>query len=296
MWITRTSINQPVFATMVILALVVLGAFSYRLLPIEQMPDVAIPQVYVTIQYPGASPEALENDVMKPIENVVNTVDGVKDIYATAREGFAFFQIDFRMDVDIATATQEVRDKVAQIRAAMPREVKEPTISRASNDSSQQPVMSLVAYSTTRSLREVSTIVDQQIVKRLQNSYGVGNIVVSGAVERQVQVFLRPEQLQSYRVGVDQVINAIQAANQDLPAGAISRGAQEQLVRVEGKIKDPRGFANIIVANQAGAPVYLHQVADVVDGEAEEQSISRVNGLRSVSLDIFKVQQSNIVE
>ena len=296
MWITRTSINQPVFATMVILALVVLGVFSYRLLPVEQMPDVSMPMVWATVQYPGASPEAIENDVIKPMENVINTVDGVKNIYATAREGFAFLQIDFRMDVDIVAAAQEVRDKVAQIRAAMPREVKEPTISRASNDSSAQPVVSLVVYSTTRTLREVSTLVDQQIVKRLQNSYGVGNIIVGGAVERQVQVFLRPEQLQSYRVGVDQVIAAIQAANQDLPAGSISRGAQEQIVRVEGKIRNARGFERIIVANQGGAPVYLHQVADVVDGEAEEQSISRVDGLRSVSLEIFKVQQANIVE
>ncbi|RPH54985.1 MAG: efflux RND transporter permease subunit [Lysobacterales bacterium] len=296
MWITRTSINQPVFATMVILALVVLGVFSYRLLPVEQMPEVNMPMVWATVQYPGASPEAIENDVIKPMENVINTVDGVKNIYATAREGVGFLQIDFRMDVDIVAAAQEVRDKVAQIRASMPREVKEPTISRANNDSSAQPVVSLVAYSTTRTLREVSTIVDQQIVKRLQNAYGVGNIIVGGAVERQVQVFLRPEQLQSYGVGVDQVIAAIQAANQDLPAGSISRGAQEQIVRVEGKMRDARAFERIIVANQGGAPVYLHQVADVVDGEAEERSISRVDGLRSVSLEIFKVQQANIVE
>jgi hydrophobic/amphiphilic exporter-1 (mainly G- bacteria), HAE1 family len=296
MWITRTSINQPVFATMVMLALVVLGLFSYRLLPVEQMPDVAVPQVYITIQYPGASPEAIENDVIKPIENVVNGVDGVKNIYATAREGFAYFAIDVRMEADVVVVAQELRDKVALIRAAMPREVREPTISRASNDSSQQPIVSMVVYSTTRGLREVSTIVDQQIVKRLQNSPGVGNVMVGGAVERQVQVFLRPEQLQSFRVGVDQVIAAIQAANQDLPAGSISRDAQEQLVRVEGKIKDPRGFERIIVANQGGAPVYLHQVADIVDGEREEQSIARVDGMRSVSLDIFKVQQANIVE
>ncbi|HEX2493467.1 MAG TPA: efflux RND transporter permease subunit, partial [Steroidobacter sp.] len=296
MWITRTSINQPVFATMVVLALVVLGAFSYRLLPVEQMPEVTIPEVSVTVRYPGASPEAIENDVIKPIENVINTVDGVQDIYATAREGAAYLQIALRMDVDVVAATQEVRDKVAQIRASMPREVREPTISRASNDSSAQPVIHLAVYSNTRTLREVSTLVEQQIVKRLQNSYGVGNIVVGGAVERQVQVFLRPEQLQNHRVGVDQVIAAIQAANQDLPAGSISRGDQEQLVRVEGKIRDPRGFERIIVANQGGAPVYLHQVADVVDGEAEEQSISRVDGLRSISLQIIKVQQANIVE
>ncbi len=296
MWITRVSIKQPVFATMVMLAIVVLGLFSYRLLPVEQMPDVAIPQVYISVSYPGASPEAIENDVIKPIENVVNSINGVKNIYATAREGMAFLQIDFRLDVNIAESTQEVRDKVAQVRAGMPREVRDPTIGRATNDSSVQPISSIIVYSTTRSLREVSTLVEQQVVKRFQNSYGVGNIGVGGSVERQVQVFLKPEQLQSYRVGVDQVISAIQAANQDLPAGAISNGQQEQLVRVEGKIKDPAGFERIIVANQGGAPVYLHQVASVVDGEAEETSISRVDGKRAVSLYIYKVQQANIVE
>lgn len=296
MWITRISINQPVFATMVMLALVVLGLFSYRLLPVEQMPEINAPQVFVSVSYPGASPEAIENDVIKPIENVVNSVNGVKNIFATAREGTAFMSIEFRLDVDIAVATQEVRDKVAQIKAGMPREVRDPTISRASNDSMQQPVMSLAVYSDTRSLREVSTIVDQQIVKRLQTAPGVGNIVVGGAVERQVQIFLRPEALQSYRVGVDQVIAAIQAANQDLPAGVITHGASDQLVRVEGKIKDPAGFRRIIVANQAGAPVYLDQVGEVVDGEAEVTSYSRVDGKDSVSLYIYKIQQSNVVE
>jgi multidrug efflux pump subunit AcrB len=296
MWITRTSINQPVFATMVMLALVVLGAFSYQRLPVEQMPEINMPRVFISVPYPGASPEAIESDVIKPIENVVNSVDGVKNIFATAREGMGLLEIEFRLEVDIAPAAQEVRDKVAQIRSGLPRDIRDPTISRATNDTMQGPVVALVVYSDKRSLREVSTIVDQQIVKRLQNSTGVGNVSVSGALDRQIQVFLRPEQLQSYRVGVDQVIAAIQAANQDLPAGSISTGTHEQLVRVEGKIKDPRGFERIIVANQGGAPVYLSQVADIVDGEAEELSIARVNGKRSVEIDIFKVQQSNIVE
>ena len=296
MWITRTSINQPVFATMVMAALVVMGLFSYRLLPVEQMPEINMPRVFISVPYPGASPEAIESDVIKPIENVVNSVDGVKNLFSTAREGVALMEIEFRLETDISVAAQEVRDKVAQIRSALPREIRDPTISRATNDTMQGPVVALVVYSDKRSLREVSTLVEQQIVKRLQNSPGVGNVSVSGALARQVQVFLRPEQLQSYRVGVDQVIAAIQAANQDLPAGSISTGTREQLVRVEGKIKDPRGFERIIVANQGGAPVYLSQVADIVDGEAEELSVARVNGQRSVSVDIFKVQQSNIVE
>jgi HAE1 family hydrophobic/amphiphilic exporter-1 len=296
MWITRTSINQPVFATMVMAALVVLGAFSYRLLPVEQMPEINMPVVWITVPYPGASPESIESDVIKPIENVINSVDGVKNLYATAREGMAMLEIEFRLDTDISVAAQEVRDKIANIRSALPRDIRDPTVSRATNDTTQGPVVALVVYSDKRSLREVSTLVEQQIVKRLQNSPGVGNVYVSGALERQIQIFLRPEQLQSYRVGVDQVIAAIQAANQDLPAGSISTGRYEQLVRVEGRIKDPRGFERIIVANQGGAPVYLSQVADIVDGEAEETSIARVNGQRSVEIDIFKVQQSNIVE
>jgi len=295
MWITRTSIKQPVFATMVMFALVVLGVFSYRLLPVEQMPEVNPPQVFITIEYPGASPEAMESDVIKPIEEVVNSVNGVKYIYSTAREGLAMVDIEFRLDVDVIAQSQEVRDKIAQIRPGLPRDMKEPVISRANNDNAQQPVVTLVVYSTTQSLRDVSTIVEQQVVKRLRNAYGVGNVVVSGSAKRQIQILLRPEQMQSYQVSIDQVVAAIQAANQDLPTGAISRGAREQLVRVEGKIKDPAGFERIIVAHQAGAPVYLHQVAQVVDGEQEETSIARVDGQRSVSLDIFKVQDANIV-
>jgi multidrug efflux pump subunit AcrB len=278
------------------LALVVMGAFAYRLLPVEQMPEINAPAVFISVPYPGASPEAIESDVIKPIENVVNSVDGVKNIFANAREGIAYMEIEFRLETDIAVAAQEVRDKIAQIRSGLPRDIRDPTVSRATNDTTQGPVVALVVYSDKRSIREVSTLVDQQIVKRLQNSPGVGNVFVSGALERQIQIFLRPEQLQSYRVGVDQVIAAIQAANQDLPAGSISTGTKEQLVRVEGKIKDPRGFERIIVANQGGGPVYLSQVADVVDGEAEELSIARVNGVRSVSINLFKIQQSNIVE
>ncbi|MDE2149973.1 MAG: efflux RND transporter permease subunit [Gammaproteobacteria bacterium] len=304
MWITKTSIGQPVFATMIMLGLLVLGLFSYQRLPVEQMPDVANPVVSITVEYPGASPEALENDVVKPIENVVNTVDGVHRIYSTMREGIAFVQIEFRLDVSIAAATQEVRDKVAQIRPSFPREVKDPQITRTNNDSNQQPVIEMAVYSPGRSLREVSTLTDQIIVKRLQNAPGVGNVVASGEAVRQIQIFLRPAQLQAYRIGVDQVIAAIQAANQDLPAGTISFGPSEQLVRVEGRIKDPRAFGRIIVGTQGdavylqqgGVPVHLDQVADVVDGEAEETSIARVDGRRAVGLQIFKIQNANVVQ
>jgi multidrug efflux pump subunit AcrB len=303
MWITKTSINQPVFATMVMLALVVLGVFSYQRLPVEQLPDVQNPQVSIDIEYPGASPEAVETDVVKPIENVINTVDGVKRIYSTMREGSGFINCEFRLDVDIAVAAQEVRDKIAQVRSSFPREVKDPTVSRANNDENQQPVASLAVYSKTRSLQEVSTLTDQIIVKRLQNAPGVGNVSTDGLVVRQIKIYLKPAQLQAFGIGVDQVTQAIQDANQDLPAGSIISDASEQLVRLEGRIKSPAAFGRIIVATrgsaaylgQAGVPIYLDQVADIVDGPAEATSLARVDGQPSVSIDIFKVQNANVV-
>ena len=295
MWITKTSINQPVFATMVMVALLVLGIFSYNRLPVEEMPNVSNPIVFVSVAYPGASPEQVENDLIKPIENVLNTVNGVKKIYATTREGIGFLQAEFRLNTDMAAATQEVRDKVAQLRPGFPREAKDPLVSRA-DFQDQQPVVNLAVVSEKHSPRELSTLTDQLIVKRLQNAPGVGNVSVSGSVVRQVLIYLKPAQMQAYGVGVDQVIAAIQATNQDFPSGTITSGSTEQLVRVEGKIKDPKGFEKIIVARQGSAPVYLHQVAEVVDGEQEETSIARINGKRSIGVSVFKVQDANIVE
>jgi hydrophobic/amphiphilic exporter-1 (mainly G- bacteria), HAE1 family len=295
MWITKTSIKQPVFATMVMAALLVLGVFSYNRLPVEQMPDVSNPFVFISVSYPGASPEQVENDLIKPMENVVNTVNGVKRIYATAREGVGFISSEFRLSTDMAAATQEVRDKIAQIRPGFPREAKDPLVSRA-DWQDQQPVVNLAVVSEKHNPRELSTITDQIIVKRLQNAPGVGNVNVSGSVVRQVLIYLKPAQMQAYGIGVDQVIAAIQATNQDFPSGSITSGPSEQLVRVEGKIKDPKGFEKIIVTRQGSAPVYLHQVADVVDGEQEETSIARINGKRSIGVGVFKVQDANIVE
>jgi hydrophobic/amphiphilic exporter-1 (mainly G- bacteria), HAE1 family len=296
MFITQTSIKQPVFATMVMVGLLVLGVFSFMRLRVEQMPDVANPVVVIQLSYPGASPEAIENDLIKPIENVVNTINGVREIRAVAWEGSAQVVAELRLDADVITATQEVRDKVALVRAQFPREVKDPTISRTLTDDNQQPVVELAVMSDTRSLRELSDITQQTIVKRLQNVPGVGAVMVNGAVQRQMQIQLLPSQLESYGIALDQVISAIQAANQDLPAGGISQGTTEHLVRVEGRIKSRTGFEQIIVAQRFGAPIYLNQVAQVIDGQAEENSYYRLSGKRAVGLQIMKIQDANLVD
>ena len=296
MWITKVSIQNPVFATMLMVALVVLGLFSYQGLGLEQMPDVQSPGVWMEVAYPGASPEIVENDITKPLENVLNTISGVKRIMSSSYEGRSANWIEFELSVSPDKAIQEVRDKVAQVRTGFPKDAKDPLIVKGGSDGNEQPVVQLSISSKTRGLRELSTMTDQIIGKRLQGVQGVGRVDVRGAVVRQVQVSLNPDRMAANNVGVNQVLAAIQGTNQNMPAGLITQGSKDQLVRLEGKITDPRGFNKIIVARHAGAPVYLEQVADVADSEREETSISRVNGQRAIGVAITKIQDSNIVK
>ncbi|MFZ6733801.1 efflux RND transporter permease subunit [Undibacterium sp. Ji42W] len=295
MWMTKVSIQNPVFATMVMVGLMVLGIFSYRGLGLENMPNVESPGVWMEVQYPGASPEIVENDITKPVENVVNTISGVKRIMASSYEGRAGIWIEFQLSVNGDKVLQEVRDKVAQIRPGFPRDVKDPFIVKG-GDGNGRPVVQMAISSGERSLRDLSNMTDQIIVKKLQSVPGVGRVDVRGAVVRQVQVKLLPDRMAANNIGVNEVLSAIQSTNQNMPAGLITRGSQDQLVRLEAKIADTRGFNKIIVARRAGAPVYLEQIAEVQDGEKEEYSISRVNGQRSVAVAISRIQDANIVE
>ena len=295
MWITRTSINNPVFATMVMVAITVLGVFSYMRLKVEQMPDVSLPFVLILTSYPGAAPEAVEADVTKPIEYAANQVSGVKLIRSNSLEGQSQVFVEFRLTTNVTQAIQDVRDKIAPIRTSFPRDVKDPQVIRVDNENSQ-PVVSLAVMSQTTGLRELTSLTDQTIVKALEHQPGVARIDVNGRVTRQILIQIKPNALTALGLGVDQVIGAIRDANQDVPAGRISKGASDSVVRVEGKIKDPVQFGRIIVAQQGGGPVYLSQVADVIDGEKEQESISRINGHPAITLDIQKAQDANIVE
>jgi HAE1 family hydrophobic/amphiphilic exporter-1 len=295
MWITKVSINNPVFATMVMLAIMVLGLFSYTRLGVERMPNVEIPVIYIGINYPGASAEAVETDVTKPVEDIVNTVGGIKKVRSTSVEGRSNTQIEFQLSTNMDRAVQEVRDKIAQVRPGFPKEVKDPYIARIENDNAE-PIATVVLSSDSKSLRDLSTLSEQVITKRLQNIAGVAQVQSNGASSRQISINLKPQQMASQHIGVDEILRAIQSNNQNLPAGNISHGNQEQLIRIEGKIKEPRAFGRIIVAQRAGGPVTLDQVAEVVDGEQERNSISRINGKPAISYYLTKTQEANVVE
>ncbi|MES2016010.1 MAG: efflux RND transporter permease subunit [Pseudomonadota bacterium] len=295
MWITKVSIKHPVFATMIMVALVVLGLASYSKLNLESMPNVEIPAAWIEVQFPGASPEQVENDVTRPLEEAVNTVSGIKRIMASSWEGRAGLSVEFELSVNTDKAMIELRDKVARVRPSFPKEAKEPFIIQAETENAQ-PIIELTLTSATRSLRDLSTLTEQVISKRIQGVAGVGQVRINGKTNRQILVSLKPDALTSQNVGVDEVLRAIQSTNANLPAGNISYGSAERLVRIEGKIKDAQGFNKIIVARRANGPVYLDQVAEVIDGEQEEQSYTRTNGVRAISLEISKVQGANVVE
>ncbi len=294
MWFTRVSINHPVFATMLMAAFLVLGLFSYNRLSVDQFPDVTFPVVVVQTDYPGASPEVVESDVTRKIEEQVNTISGINELSSRSYEGRSIVIVRFELTVDPATAAQDVREKIALVRPALRKEVEEPLITRFDPDDA--PIMSLAVRSDRLSARELTTLADQIVKRRLENARGVGRVTLVGAVRREIKIYLKPAAMESLRIGVDQVISALRNENQELPAGSLLMREREQLVQITGRFKTPSEFGRIIVARRGGQPVYLSQVASVVDGEEEQETSALVDGKRAIALDLVKAQGENTIE
>jgi hydrophobe/amphiphile efflux-1 (HAE1) family protein len=294
MWITRTAINHPVFATMVMVALTVVGLFSAMQLGVEAMPDIKLPMVTVTVAYPGASPEQAENDIAKPVENALNTIAGVKTIRSFSTEGQNFTFVEFRLDADVARAVQDVRDKVAQVRPSFPREVLEPVISRVDTDN-DQPMANYTLSADLRSQRELTLLAQQVVQKAIERVPGVGKVVLFGTATRQIQVRVDPARLASVGLTVDQVVAALRAENISIPVGKVINSHAEVIVRVDGRIRSPADFNQVVVGRRGGAAIRLGQVATVADAEREPDSISRIDGHPAIAVSVYKAQDANVV-
>ncbi len=293
MWFTRVSIQNPVFATMMMAALLVLGLFSYNRLPVEQFPDVSFPVVVVQTEYPGASPENVEEEVTRKVEESVNTISGIKTLSSRSYEGLSVVIVEFDLNVEPKVAAQDVREKIAILKPVFRDEIKEPRVSRFNPD--DFPIVSVSVTAPGRSLRELTTIADQIVKKRLENVGGVGQATLVGGVKREIKVFLRLEDMEAQRIGADQVVRALQTENQELPAGAITTSSQEKIVQIKARVANPREFQNLIVARRGGKAVTLGQVADIEDGQQEEETVALVNGERAISIDIIKSQGENTI-
>ena len=309
MWFTRVSIGNPVMATMVMLAFVVLGIFSYQRLSVDQFPNIDFPTVVVQFDYPGASPEIVETEVTRKVEEAVNTVAGISSLYSRSYEGNSIVIIEFNLNVDGRKAAEDVREKVALVRPSLRDEVKEPRVSRF--DPASTPIFNLAVLSPTakQTPQELTTWATQVLQKRLENVRGVGSVSVVGGVSRQINLYLKPAAMEAMGVSVDNVINAVRSENQELPMGAIRSVEQERVVQINARLKRPEEFRDIVVARRGaatpgtgnatvsgGSPVKLWQVADVVDGPQEVESLALYNGQRTVLLSVLKSQGENTIE
>jgi HAE1 family hydrophobic/amphiphilic exporter-1 len=278
---------------MLMVALVVLGVVSYRRLAIDEYPDVTYPVVVVQTAYPGASPEVMEREVSRPIEEALNTVQGLYEVTSTSFEGSSLVRVQLNLGVNVMEAQQDVQAKVARIRRQLPRDIDDPVIVRF--DPNERPIMSIAIQSPDRPLRELTDIAEEIIAPRLEAIPGVGGVNRVGGVERQIRVQLDHAAMRSYAVSPTQVSAALERENQEVPAGRVQSGQTERLVRVTGRVKDPTAFRNIVVAVRDNVPIRLSDVATVVDGTADQRSAARYNGDLAVALDLLKISGANTV-
>ena len=299
MWLTRVSINNPVFAAMVMLALMVIGLLATFRMKVEEFPNIEFPFVVVNTVYSGASPEVIETDITKKIEDQVNTIAGVKEVTSVTQQGLSQVIVQFDLNIPSDVAAQNVRDKLALVTPTFRDEVTTPIV--AQYNPADAPVVSVTFRSDKMSLRELSTYLDNTVKKQLQTVTGVGRVDILGGRQRQIRVLLNPTQMNAYKVSVNQISNALRSENVELPVGTINNQNQEMVIQVNGLVKTPNEFNQIIVAqnrSSTGAivPVYLSQVAQVVDGQAEAESASLQNGQPAVAMDIIKMSDANVID
>jgi HAE1 family hydrophobic/amphiphilic exporter-1 len=294
MFLSDLSIKQPVLATMLAVSLVTLGVFSYKQLAIDQFPDVEIPVLTVQTLYPGASPETVEREVTKRIEETLNTISGVRHISSTTTEGLSVILVEFRLGVRINNAQQDAQAKINAIRADFPKDMKEPVIQRI--DFNAMPIVSVALESATADIKVLSSLAEKVIKKRFETVQGVGQVTLVGLARREIQILLDRDKLKAYGLTYAEVAAALQRENMDVPAGKLEQGRQEPLVRVAGKFRSVEAFDRLIVASRNGNPIYLPQVARVVDGIEDRRSASLIDGRSGLSLDIVKQSGANTVE
>lgn len=293
MWLADTSIKRPVFATMVIAALVIFGVVSYPGIGVDLFPKVDFPMVNITTTLRGASPEIMDIDVTDKIEEAVNTINGVKTIASTSTEGVSSVLVEFVLERDIDLAVQDVREKISTIRSKLPRDINEPIIEKVDPDAT--PVLWL-ALTGEKSPRELSTYADEVLKEQLQKVNGVGAIRLAGLRLRQVRIWLDADRLHAYQITAQDVIRALQRENLELPSGRIESDTREYSIKVKGEFLKVQDFNDLIIGYSKGAPIRLRDVGRAEDSMAEKRSIARFNGLPAVGLGVQKQSGTNTVE
>ncbi len=293
MRISETSIRRPVFASMIVLALVVFGITSYRTIGVNLFPDVDIPVVTVTVPYEGADPETVESKVTEKIEEAVNTISGIKTLRSESLEGMSQVFVEFELEEDIDVVSQDVRDKVASVRGDLPLEIDPPIVDKFDIDSA--PILAIV-LSGPVPIRQLTEYADDEIKRQIEGIAGVGNVRLVGDREREVRIWLRAEQLRAHELTARDVIDALREENLEPPGGRVETPQRELIVKTKGKIETVADFEDLVVANRNGTPIHLQDVAYVEDGREDFRSLARLNGRRAVSLLLRRQSGTNMLQ
>jgi HAE1 family hydrophobic/amphiphilic exporter-1 len=290
--LAEVCIKRPVFATMLVMALVVVGAASWFRLGVDRFPAVDLPTVTVRIELPGASTEEVETQVSQKIEEQVNTIQGIQELRSISSPGNSIVIITFVLSRPIDVAAQDVRDKVSIARRNLPRDIREPIISKTDND--QAPVVT-VALSGDRSIRELTEIADKTVKVQLERSTGVGEVRIVGGLLRSVNVWVDPDRLSAYQIPITTVRDALTRQNADLPGGNVTQGLNEASLRTMGRVADPKSFNDLVIATLGGVPVRIRDVGYAEDGTKEQRSAARLNGVPTVILEVRRQSGENTV-
>jgi HAE1 family hydrophobic/amphiphilic exporter-1 len=291
--LAEISIKRPVFATMIILALVVVGAASYFRLGVDRVPSVDLPQVTVRTTLPGASPEEIETEVTERIEQAVNTVEGIEELRSVSGQGSSFVIATFSLSRNIDVAAQDVRDRVATVIRDLPDDTDPPVVSKFNADS--QPILTFALWGN-RTLRELTELADQVLKVQLERSSGVGEVRINGGVKRAINIWIDGDKLAGYGVPITSVRDALARQNAEVPGGNVSGSNREQNLRTMGRLSTAEQFDNLVITRVNGAQIKVRDIGRAEDGTKEQRSISTLNGVPTVSLDIIRQSGANTVE
>ncbi len=291
-WLAEICVKRPVFATMLILSLTVLGGFSFFSLGVDLFPKVDLPTVIITTVNPGASPSEIETEVSDKVEASVNTVSGIDELRSTSVEGVSTVIATFTLDKNGDVAAQEVRDKVNLVIGNLPDTIEQPIIQKLDPDAS--PILRVVV-SGPGALREVTDIADKQVVKRIETINGVGQVNMIGGGTREIQVLLDPAKMRAYNLTFTDVANAVRTQNLEVPGGRINQGGTELTLRTLGRISGPEQFNNVAVASRGSFVVKLRDIGQVADTIEEPRTAARLNGQPAVTLVVQKQSGQNTV-
>src|SRR5436305_1445554 len=288
-------IRRPVFAAMIVLSLVVVGTASYFRLGVDRFPSVDLPTVSVRTSLPGASAEAVETLVSQPVEEAVNTVDGIDELRSVSAQGVSVIIATFKLNRNLETAAQDVRDRVATVINRLPEEARQrpPVVQKFNNDST--PVL-VISLSGERSLRELTELADKVAGPQFERVGGVGEVDIVGGVDRAINVWVDADRLAAYQIPITSVQQALARQNADIPGGNVITDRQELVLRTMGRYTDPRGFNDLVVATINGSPVRLRDIGRVEDSTKEQRSLARLDGTPTVTLQILRQSGANTVE